>query len=152
MIYLIGIYFFVFSAVNFADISSTSTSPRFSLSVIFLIGLVLSNPVKISFSNSVLISEIVLVLTAKFSNALCYPISREAKIFLSPLKRGIIPLHSKIFRQEFSRMNFLPQKRGAKLVTVTNQPVSIPPSTSYAYSQTERFFSSTIWNYRRLPT
>ena len=41
-------------------------------------------------------------------------------------------------------MNFLPQKREAKLVTVTNQPVSIPPSTSYAYSQTERFFSSTI--------
>ena len=149
MIYHIGIYLFVFSAVNFADISSTSTSPRFSLSVIFLIGLVLSASVKISFSNSVLISEIALVLTAKFSNVLCYPISREAKSFLSSLNRGVISLHSKIFRQKFSRMNFVPQKRGAKLVTVANH---IPPSTSYAYSQTECFFSSTIWNYRRLPT
>ena len=78
-----SIYFFVLSAVNFADILSTCNSPRFNLLVIFLIELLLSHSAKISFSNSSLISEIVLLCTAKSSNALWWPTSAETKSFLS---------------------------------------------------------------------
>ena len=48
---------------------------------------------QISFRNYLLISEIVLLFTAKTTNALYWPISRETKSFLGLLTRGIISLH-----------------------------------------------------------
>ena len=74
---------FVLSTVNFVDIPYTCNSPRFNLSVIFSVGLLLSNSAKTSFNNYLQISEIVPVLTAKIFNGLCWPISRETKSFLS---------------------------------------------------------------------
>ena len=51
MIYLTGIYFFVLSALNLADISSTCNSRRFNLSVNFLIGLLLSHSANTALEN-----------------------------------------------------------------------------------------------------
>ena len=82
-------YFFVLSAVNFADILSTYKSPRLNLSIKFLIGLPLSHFTKISYGNSLLISEIVLLFIVKITNTSCWSISRETKGFLSSLIRGI---------------------------------------------------------------
>ena len=84
LIYLIDIQFFVVSGVNFVDIPSTCNSLRFNLSVIFSAGLLLSNSAKTSFNNYLLISEIVLVLTAKIFNGLCWP-----KRFLSLLRNSM---------------------------------------------------------------
>ena len=132
------IFLYAFCQKNVADISSTFNSTRFNMSVIFLIGLLLSNSLKISSSNPIVISEIVLLFTEKVSNASCWPISRETKSFLSSLTRGIISLHSKNFREDFSHKNFCVQKVWSKI----NQAVPRPPLTSYAYSQAKHFFSS----------
>ena len=123
-----------------SDISSHCNSPRFNLSVKFLIELLLSHFTKISFSNFLLISEIVLLFTEKITNALCW--SKETKSFLSLLTRGIMSLHMEILEKFPSRI--LPQefplkKCGVKLVTETNQPVARPPPTSYVYSQAKHF-------------
>lgn len=153
MIYLISIHFFVLSATNFADKPSTCNHPEdltsSDLSVKFLFGLLLSNSTKISFSNSSLISEIVLLFTAKMSNTLCWPIFRETKVkvfsFRSHLTSCIshhISLHYWISRQEFSRKNFPHKNCGAK---------STRSRISYPYSQGKHFFSSTSWVYRRVP-
>ena len=44
-----------------------------------------------------------------------------------------------------------PQEFGARLVTVTNEPVLRPSSTYFAFSQAKHFFFSTSWEYRGLP-
>ena len=70
----------------FPEISSTCNSPRLHLSVIiFLIPLLPSSPVKMSFSNTLLISEtkIPFHYTTKISIALCWPISRDTKSMLT---------------------------------------------------------------------
>ena len=82
-------YFFVLSAVNFADILSTYKSPRLNLPIKFLIWLPLSHFTKISYGNSLLISEIVLLFIMKIINTSCWSMSRETKGFLSSLIRGI---------------------------------------------------------------
>ena len=106
-LYLIGIYFFVLWAVNFADVSSTYNSPRFKLSVIFLIGLLPSNFAKISlcFFNDVW-------NYSPFSDALCWLISWDTKRFFTLFTRGIKPcIIGKIFREYFPERNFF-QKSG----------------------------------------
>ena len=136
MIYLFGIYFSVLSAVNFADISSTCSSPRFNL---WPVSKILNWTASIKFRKniiqySLLISKIVLLFTAKISNAW-----NSSKSFLSLLTRCIIYISLTICHclRKFSVKNFpiriSPQKCGAKLATVTNQPDLRP--TSYAYSQ-----------------
>ena len=44
------------------------------------------------------------------------------------------------------------QGGGARLVTVTNEPVSRPSSTSFAVSEPKHFLFSTSWKYQRVPT
>ena len=134
MVY-VSLYFL--QQILLMQLLSTCNLPRFNLSLIFLIVLFLSNSAKISFVYFLLISETVLLVTAKISNTLCWPISIETKSFFYFLARGIISLHQAIFLQEFS-----PQKCRAKLVMVTNQSVCRPPPTSYAYSQAKHFFPS----------
>ena len=119
LVHLIGIYFFVISAVMFADISYVCSSRRFNLSVIFLIGLIPSKSAKISVTNSLLISETVFLFTAKISNALCWIISREVKIFSFTLH-----VSSHLCIKNIFHKNLPTQKCGAKStrsVTVTNQ-------------------------------
>ena len=87
----------------FPEISSTCNSPRLHLSVIiFLIPLLPSSSVKMSFSNTLLISEtkIPFHYTTKISIALCWPISRDTKSMLTWFTSGF--KHWKLF----SRKNF----------------------------------------------
>ena len=106
---MIGIYFFVLSVVSFADTSCACNSPRFNMSVIFLILMLPSTSAKISFSNSQLISEVIFLLTVKISNALCWSKSRHTKSFFTSITRGIKPcIIRKLFLQEFSFRNYPP--------------------------------------------
>ena len=148
--FLTGIYFFVLSAVNLAALSSTCNSPRFNSSVKFLIGLLLSHSSKI-FSNFSLIS--VLLLQQK------WPMHYVGQ-YLDRLKVFSVRSHmaSYLCIRKFSVKNF-PQKRcGAKLVTVTNQPVSRLPPSSYAYCQAKKIYPQPVesidgcrygWNFIR---
>ena len=143
MIYLTGIHFFVLSAVIFANISMSSTcnSPRVYLSVImFLIRLFPLNSARISFSNTFLIYEKLSFFIAKISNALCRPMSRGTKSLLitSVKRRGVKPC---IVRKKISARIFeQPQECGARLVTVTNQPVLRPSTISFVFSLFSFFF------------
>ena len=96
--------FFVIPALNFVDILSTYNSPRFNLSVIFSIALLLSKSGKTLFCDSLLISEIVLFFTAKISNALCWPISRNILSLLACMwhhKSALDNISSRMFPQDF---------------------------------------------------
>ena len=99
MIYLNGIHFLVLSTVVFANISSTCNSPRINLSVIiFLIRLLPSNSAKISFSNTLLISEKI------FRNVVFHKYLETLEVFSLCLLVATRPaLLEKIFQQEFSR-------------------------------------------------
>ena len=95
----ISLYFLPY--LIFAGIASTCNSPRFNLSVIiFLIPLLPSNSVKISFSNTLLVSEAAFHSTAKISIALCWPISRDTKSLFTSLTSDVKPCWL------FSRKNF----------------------------------------------
>ena len=73
-------------------ISSTCNLPRFNLSVvIFLILLLSSDSAKKWFKRFWLISETIFLFTAKISNALRRPTSRDIKSFLTSLIRGVKP-------------------------------------------------------------
>ena len=96
--------FFVLPALNFVDILPTYNSPRFNLSVIFSIALLLSKSGKISFCNSLLISDIVLFFAVKISNALCWPISRNIFSLLACMlhhKSALDNFSSRMFPQDF---------------------------------------------------
>ena len=87
----------------FAEISSTcnSLTPRFNLSIIiFLIPLLPSSSVKISFRNTLLVSETAFHLAGKLSIAWCWPISRDTKSLFTLLASGVKPCRL------FSRKNF----------------------------------------------
>ena len=49
------------------------------------------------------------------------------------------------------RISPQPQECGARLVTVTNEPVPRPSSTSFAVSKAKHFLFSTSWKYQRVP-
>ena len=100
---------------------------------------------KISFSNSLLIPEIVLILQWKSPLHFVGQYLEKLKVF------SVCPHVAYLCIRKFLRKNFPPKKRGAKLVTVINQPIARLPPTSYAYFETKIFFSSVIWTYRRLP-
>ena len=68
--------------------------------IIFLIPLLPSSSVKISFRNTLLVPETTFYLTTKLSIALCWPISRDSKSFLTLLTSGGKPC------KLFSRKNF----------------------------------------------
>ena len=86
----ISLYFLPY--LIFAGIASTCNSPRFNLSVIiFLIPLLQSSSVKISFSNTLLVSETTFHFTAKISIALCWPISRDTKSLSTLFTSGVKP-------------------------------------------------------------
>ena len=106
----------VFVPHNFADISSSCNSPRFNLSVVFLIRLLQSNSSKISFSISLLISLIIFLFYSENLKCIIWLISRETKSFLSCLHVAPTPT----LLEKFSCKYFAPQKCEAKLVTVTN--------------------------------
>ena len=156
---MIGIYFFVLSVVSFADTSCACNSPRFDMSVIFLILMLPSTSAKISFSNSQLISEVIFLFTAKISNALCWSKTRHTKSFFTSITRGIKPcIIRKLFLQEFSCRNYPPPPRPllpwgcrAELVTMTNQPIPRRWTTSFAFFQAKHFFFSSSWEYWWLP-
>ena len=87
--------------------------------------------------------------TAKISKALCWPISRDTKSFLTLLTRGVKLC---IIKKHFStKISAWPQECGARLVTVVNQPIRRPSTASFEFSQAKQFFFSTSWKYRRLP-
>ena len=149
MIYLTaGIYFFVLSAVNFADIWSICSSPRFNLSVIFLIRLLLSN------SSKILVQYF---FTDLWHNIPFY--SEKSQMYdvgqyRETLKVFSLRLHVAshlALLETFSRKNspasVFPNKYRAKLFTVTNQLVLRPLTTSLQ----NIFFFTTSWIYRRLP-
>ena len=164
MIYLIGIAIRLIYLIDlpslsflpyliFAEISSTSNSPRFNLSVIiFLIPQLPSSSAKISFINTLLISETTFHFTAKISIALCWPISRDTKSLFSSLISGVKPSRLSSRKNFSARIFPQPQKCGARLITLANQPVQKPSTTSIACSQANHLFFSTIWKYWRLPT
>ena len=95
----ISLYFLPYLIL--AEISSTCNSPRFNLSVItFLIPLLHKSSVKISFSNTLLVSETTFHFTAKISIALCCSTSKDTKSMLTLLTSGVKPCRL------FSRKNF----------------------------------------------
>ena len=51
----------------------------------------------------------------------------------------------------YRRVSLQPQECRARLVSMTNQPVPRPSTTSVAFSQGKLFFFSTSWKYWRLP-
>ena len=61
-------------------------------------------------------------------------ILRDTKSFLTSLTRGTKPC--RLLKKNFPQ----PQERGARLVTVTNEPVSSPSTTSFAFSQVKNVF------------
>ena len=136
MIYLTDKYFFVYSAVNFADISSTCNSPRFNLlSVVFLIWLLPSNTAKYHSVFLYWSLKLYFFLQRKISNALGQ--------YLETLKIFSLRLHAashSAWLEKFSCKSFPQQKCGAKLVTVTNQSVPRPPTTSFVFSQAKYFY------------
>ena len=130
----------------FAEISSTCNSPRFNLSVIiFLIPLLQSSSVKISFSNTLLVSETTFHFTAKISIALCWLIET---LKVCSLCLQVTPNPAGYFRGGIFPQ---PQECGSRLITETNQPVPRPSTTFFACSHENHFFFSASWKNWQVP-
>ena len=90
--WLVYISSYFLSYLIFAEISSTWNFPRFNLSVIiFFIPLLPSSSAKMSFSNTLLVSETTFHFTAKIYIALCWPISRDTKSLFISLTSDVKP-------------------------------------------------------------
>ena len=74
-------------------------------------------------------------------------IPKDAKSFLTWLLHAVSNCTG--YQKKFSREIFpvttrnWPQEYGARLVTVTNEPVPRPSTTSFAFSMAKHFFFST---------
>ena len=100
--WLVYISSYFLSYLIFAEISSTWNSPRFNLSVIiFFIPLLPSSSAKMSFSNTLLVSETTFHFTAKIYIALCWPISRDTKSLFISLTSHVKPC--RLLAEEFPR-------------------------------------------------
>ena len=103
--WLIYISLYFLPHLIFAE-TSTCNSARFNLSVtIFLIPLLPSSSVKISFSNTLLASETTFRFKSKISIALCWPISRDTKNLFTLLTIDVKPCRL------FSWKNFIAATR-----------------------------------------
>ena len=81
---------------------------------------------------------IFLLFTAKISNALCWPISRDIKSFVNLFTRDVKPC---IIRKNVpARIYAQLQECVVRLVTVTSQPASRTSTASFAVSQAKCFF------------
>ena len=70
---------------------------------------------------------------------------------LETLKVFAFHLHVEVIRKNFpGRISPRPQACGARLVTVTNEPVRMPSTTSFVVSQAKHFFFSTSWKYQQI--
>ena len=98
-----------------------------------------------------MISEIAFHFRAKISIALCWPIYLKT---LNVFSLGFYTLRQtlQVIRKTFSgRISPQPQECGARLITVTNEPVPRPSTISFAFSQAENFSFSASRKYQRLP-
>ena len=118
--------------------------------IIFLIPQLPSSSAKISFSNTLLISETTLHFTAKISISSCWPIylgTLEFSHFAYTCRQTL-----QVIRKNFQgRISLQPQECGVTLVTVTNEPVPRSSTTFSAFSWGKHFFFSTSWKYQRVP-
>ena len=104
-----------------------------------------SSSANISFSNTLLISETTFYFTGKTSIAFCLTMQLKLlKVFLLGFYTWCKTLQViiKNFPGRISQQEFL-----ARLVTLTNEPVTTPSTTSFAFSQAKYFFASTNWKY-----
>ena len=90
---------------------------------------------------------IFLLFTAKISNALCWPISRDIKSFVNLFTRDVKPC---IIRKNVpARIYAQLQECVVRLVTVTSQPASRTSTASFAVSQAKCFF---LFNQMKIST
>ena len=139
--------FFVPSAITFIRIPSTCNLPRFDMSaIIFLIPLLVSSSAKISFSNTLLISERTVYFTAKTSIAFCWPIYLETRKVFS-LHLHVVSNPVGYLKYYSWRISSQPQECGVRLVTVTNELVLRPLTNFFPFSPAKHFSFSTSWKY-----
>ena len=75
---------------------------------------------------------------------------RDTINFRTSLTRGV--KHCRLLKKNFpGRISPQPLECGARLVTVTNDPVPRPSTASFAVSQAKHFLFSTSWKYQRVP-
>ena len=118
--------------------------------IIFLIPLLPSSSAKISFCNTLLISEKTFPFTTKIPIALCWSIDLETlKVFSLCLHVASNPAD---YQEKVSQKIFpQPQECGARLVAAMNEPVPRPSATFFAFSQAKHFFFLTSWKYQQVP-
>ena len=135
MIYLIGISFFVLSAVIYVDIWSTCNSLGFNLSVIiFLISLPPSNSAKISFTSTLLISEKTFRFKVKKFNALYWPRDTESVLTLLTCYVKPCMLLEKVSLKNFSVTIRVLSKISYSFQTFNYFPWIFPGKTFFLFS------------------
>ena len=105
-----------------------------------------SSSAKISFSNTLLISETTFSSTAKNLHCIMLAnIPKTLKVFSLGFCRWRQTLQ--VIRNKFrGRISPQPQECGARLITVMNEPVPRPSTTSFAFSQAKHFRKDMLLN------